>query len=94
MQIRLDRMLGRHIVSLNGQRIGRLEEFHVKRDGHTWTVVEYDIGAAGLWNRLGLGARLLIGLKPHGYRARWDQLQIVDEGPLRLTCPVAELQRL
>src|SRR3954468_24304489 len=85
MEMRLDRMLGRQVVSLNGRSVGRLEECRIECEGDRWTVVEYEIGVAGLWDRLGLGARLLVGLKRRGYRLRWDQLAITDDGPLQLT---------
>ena len=92
MQVHLDRMLGRPVIGLNGERVGRLEECRVHREGDVWTVVEYELGVAGLWERLGLGARLVLGLKSHGYRARWDQLAVSENGPLRLTCAVSELR--
>jgi len=95
MEIRLGRLLGQPVVGGNGHRIGRLEEFRVRQQGDVWTISEYVIGAAGLWERLGLGTRLLVGLKRHGYTARWDQLAIdVEHGTLRLTCSVDELQPL
>ena len=95
MEVRLDRLLGRRVVGANGRRVGRLEEFRVREDGGAWTVTEYVIGAAGLWERLGLGTRLLLGLRPHGYIARWDQIKIDGgERAIRLTCSVAELRRV
>jgi hypothetical protein len=95
MEVRLDRMLGRQVLTLNNRPIGRLEECHVEQDGDRWIVAEYEIGVAGLWDRLGLGVRLLVGLnRRRGYRVRWDQLAISDDGPLRLTCAVDELRLL
>ena len=93
MEVRLDRLLGRPVIGLNGRRIGRLEEIRTHCHGEVWTIVEYEIGAAGLWERLGLGARRLVGLGGRGLRARWDQLIVDDERSLRLTCPVDELKR-
>jgi hypothetical protein len=90
----LDRMLGRNVLAPNGRRIGRLEEFRSQREGQGWTVTECVIGAAGLWERLGLGARLLIGRKPRGFIARWDQLVFDDDRPVRLTCRLEELRSL
>jgi len=92
MEVRLDRMLGRPVIGLNGRRIGRLEEIRTHRDGEVWTVVEYEIGAAGLWERLGLGARLLVGLGGRGFRARSDQLTVSNDGSLHLTCALADLK--
>jgi hypothetical protein len=93
-ELRADRALGRDVVALNGQRIGRLEEFRVERRGADWVVIEYEIGEAGLLDRLGLGARLLFGRAGGGYLARWDQLELNEAGPIRLTCPIDELRRV
>jgi hypothetical protein len=30
----------------------------------------------------------------HGYRVRWDQLDLSDQEHPRLTCPVEELERI
>lgn len=92
VEIRFDRLLGREVFARNGRRVGRLEECRIHRDGDTWTVVEYQIGVAGLWERLGLGARLVLGLRSHGYRARWDQLAIGNDSRLQLTCDVSDLR--
>jgi hypothetical protein len=44
--------------------------------------------------RLGLGVRLLLGLKrPLGYVAKWNQIEISNPGRPTLTCPVGELRR-
>lgn len=92
-ELRADRALGREVVGLNGRRVGRLEEFRVERRGADWVVTEYEIGAAGLLDRLGLGAGLLFGREGSGYLARWDQLELNDAGPIRLTCPIGDLRR-
>jgi hypothetical protein len=92
-ELRADRALGLEVVGLNGRPIGRLEEFRVERRGADWIVTEYEIGGAGLLERLGLGARLLFGRESGGYLARWDQLELNETGPIRLTCPIDELRR-
>lgn len=93
-EIRIDRMLGRQVIAKNGRRVGRLEEIRVHRSGDRWSVSDYAIGPSGLWQRLGIGARLIVGRKPHGYLAAWDQLEISEEGPLLLNCTVDELRPL
>jgi hypothetical protein len=93
--VRLDRVLGRCVLAANNRSIGRIEEFRAERRGTGWVVTAYTIGAAGLWQRLGLGARLLYGAgKRHGYIARWDQLDLSHPDVPRLRCPVDELERL
>jgi hypothetical protein len=91
-EVFLERVLGRPVFAANQQRVGRLEEFRVERRGASYVVTEYVIGPAGLFERLGLGVRLLIGLKRRGYVARWDQLDLSDVNRPRLLCPLGELR--
>ena len=92
--IRLDLLLGREVRTANNRRLGRLEEFRAERRDDRWEVTEYVIGAAGLLERLGLGARLILGMKPSGgYVVRWNQLDLSNPDRPKLTCPVAELTR-
>jgi len=93
--VRLDRLLGRCVLAANNRSIGRIEEFRAERQGAGWVVTAYSIGTAGLWERLGLGARLLFGAaRSRGYVARWDQLDLSNPDAPRLRCPVEELDRL
>jgi hypothetical protein len=93
-ELRVDRLLGRPVLAKNHQHVGRLEEFRVEKQGRDWAIVEYVIGAAGLFERLGVGVRLLFGKGGGGYVARWDQLDISDPDHPRLTCGIKELRRL
>ena len=89
-EVYVDELLGRRVLAGNNQTIGRLEEFRLDDEG---VVTEYVIGVAGLAERLGVGVRLLIGGRGHGYVARWDQLDISNPRFPRLTCPVGELRQ-
>jgi hypothetical protein len=92
--VRLDRLLGRKVHTADDRRLGRLEEFRAERDGEDWIVTAYVIGAAGLAERLGLGVRLILGLKrAGGYVARWDQIDVSDPDRVCITCPVEDLRR-
>jgi hypothetical protein len=92
--VRLDRLVGREVYTANNRRLGRLEEFRAERRGTTWVISEYVIGAAGLMERLGLGVRMLLGMKPViGYVARWDQLDLSNPDRPALRCSVESLQR-
>jgi len=92
-EVRLDRLLGREVLAGNQRPIGRLEEFRAEvRDGDC-VITEYVIGPAGLLERLDL-QDLLWAPRQRGYVARWDQLDISDELRPRLTCPIAELEKL
>lgn len=93
--MRLDRLLGRRVLTANNRSLGRLEEFHVERRGNDWIVTEFVIGVAGLAERLGMGARLILGVaRASGFVARWDQLNLENPDRPRLTCPVEDLKRL
>jgi hypothetical protein len=93
-EVRLERLLGRQVLARNNRPIGRLEELRAERHGRDCTVTEYVIGAAGLLERLHVAVKLLIGIRPGGYVARWDQLDISDPARPRLTCSVDELRPL
>ena len=93
-RVRLDAVIGREVRTLDGQRLGHVEECRVARDGDDWVVREWVIGTAGLIERLGLGALLVVGItRRGGYVARWDQLDVTNTTGLRLTCPVGVLKR-
>ena len=93
---RAERMLGRKVVAANNRIIGRLEELRAERRGTHWFVTEFVIGPAGLLERLGVGAGLVLGLprKPSGYVARWNQLDLRNVERPRLTCRLDELRKL
>jgi hypothetical protein len=92
--IRLDRLVGREVYTANNRRLGRLEEFRARRQGATWVIDEYVIGAAGVAERLGLGVRLILGTSSvTGYVARWDQLDLSNPDRPTLSCSVENLQR-
>jgi hypothetical protein len=93
--LRLDRLLGREVLTANNRSLGRLEEFRAERRGSGWVITEYVIGRAGLFERLGLAARLVVGVAAGGgFVARWDQLDVGNPDRPRLVCPVEELRRL
>jgi hypothetical protein len=57
-------------------------------------VKEWVIGRAGLFERLGLGTRLILGIAPSsGYIVGWDQLDLTNVERPRLACRVEELRR-
>jgi hypothetical protein len=94
VRVRLDRLLGRNVWA-GSRRVGRIEEFRAEERTGSWVVTAYVLGRAGLWERLGLGARLLFGNRPRGgYLVPWDKLDLSDPMRPRLTCPVDELDKL
>jgi len=93
-EFRLDRLVGREVYTANHRRLGRLQEFRAERRGTAWIITEYVIGSAGLMERLGLGVRLVLGIKrATGYVARWDQLDLLNFDRPTLKCAIEDLQR-
>jgi hypothetical protein len=94
-ELRLEDLLGREVLSGNNHRVGRIEEFHADWRGGRCTIGGFVIGAAGLYERLGIGLRRIVGLRRRrGRVARWDQMDLSNPKRPRLTCPVEELERM
>ena len=41
--LRVDRLLGREVLTANNRRLGHLEEFQAERQGSEWVVTEFVI---------------------------------------------------
>jgi hypothetical protein len=93
-ELRLDRLLGRQVLGRNNRPAGRLEEFRAEIRGQDCVITEVLLGAAGLFERLGIGMKLVFGRSTGGYLARWNQLDFSDPESLRLSCTVEELRTL
>ena len=92
--VRLDRLLGRQVLTANHQAVGRLEEFRADARGDSCLITDYVIGASGLFERLHVGIKLMFGRRRGGYLARWDQIDISDPDHPQLRCRVDELRQL
>jgi hypothetical protein len=90
-EIRLDQILGRQLLGGNNQPIGRIEEVRANRHGNGCSVVEVVVGMSGMFERLDLGARMLVGASKQARVARWDQIDFSNPEKPRLTVPVEEL---
>ena len=88
-------LLGRHVYDMGGRRIGRIEELHAEKEGDYHVLAAIDIGPVALLERLAVRH---LGVtwagRPHGYQARWDQIDLEDERCPRLTCGVEDLEVL
>jgi sporulation protein YlmC with PRC-barrel domain len=99
-EVKLELLLGRGVVDINGVRVGRIEEVLAERDGEELLVTEYHVGTYGLFERLsilhfGLGLlRYLGGYAPsaHPHRIPWDKLDLSDPENPRLNCTIEELR--
>lgn len=90
--VALDRLIGRPVIDRAGRSFGRIQEVRVKMRGSEWIVTHYLIGVAGLLERLGLGLKLIVGLRLSGYVVRAEQIDLSDPRHGRLTCARDELQ--
>ena len=96
-QVHVELLLGRKVFALNGHPIGRLEEIRTKVEGSRCFVSEFLVGSYAVLERLAawkMGRTLMrvVGAhKEHGYRVRWDQLDLSDPQRPRLLCDVDEL---
>ena len=99
-RVRLERLLGRKVIDVNGKNAGKIEEVraHV-RDG-VCVVESFELGRQGLLERLSisdlslamvrvLGARRGTGAK--GHRVPWQQMDVSDPKHPRLRCAKEEL---
>jgi sporulation protein YlmC with PRC-barrel domain len=96
-ELRLSRILGRHIHDSEGDRIGRIMELRaevvLREDGSDYEVVELLVGAHG-WLEGLAGGRFAQGviqrLRPlagfRGYRIPWRVVDLEDPEHPRLTC--------
>jgi hypothetical protein len=91
--LRLETLVGRRVRTAANRVIGRLEEVRVELSSGHYVITEYVIGPAGLFERLGLSLRNLVGRKGSGYVARRDQLDITDPEHPRLTCALGDLKQ-
>ena len=78
-------LLGRKVRDINGEKVGRIEEFDVERGDTACLVEAYRIGASGVIDRL--SAWSLIRpiaklLRRHhvfaAYRVPWDEMDLSD----------------
>jgi hypothetical protein len=98
--IHVELLLGRKVLALNGQSIGRLEEIRTKTSRGHFFVSEFLVGSYAVLERLaawsiGRAVLRVFGAKRQdGYRIRWDQLDLSDPQHPRLLCNVDELMPL
>jgi hypothetical protein len=92
IELPLHDLIGCEVRGRNNRRVGRIEEFRAETGPEGCHVVAFVIGGAGLYERLGVGAGLLLGRRSGGCVARWDQIDLTDPLHPRLTVPREELE--
>jgi hypothetical protein len=93
----LDLLIGRTVLSRDGEQIGRIEAIKAKRDGEDLVVTEFHVGAYAALERLsalriGTAILNLIRLPRQAYRIPWDKLDISDARKPRTVCSRQELR--
>lgn len=92
---RVERLLGRKVCALDGSMIGRIEEMRAEREHDYYVVTEFHVGPTALVERLAVRHfGFALPGRVHGYRVRWDQLDLNDADNPRLTCAIEDLARL
>lgn len=92
---RVELLLGRKVRAMDGAVVGRIEEMRAEREDDHYVVTEFHLGPTALIERLAVRHfGFTLPGRVHGYRVRWDQLDLEDEDRPRLTCPVEDLERL
>ncbi len=91
----IERLIGRAVYDGDGRSVGRIEELHAEKEGDYYVITAIDLGPDALFERLAVRhiGSAFFG-RPHGYRARWDQIDFEDERRPTLTCAVKDLQIL
>ena len=87
--LRLELLIGRPVLSVEGKRVGRIEEV---RGGDRREITEFLLGERALLEPV--SALGLFRTTKKGYRVRWDQIDWSDWKRPRLNCDVSELERL
>jgi hypothetical protein len=99
--INIELLLDKKVEDSSGRRAGRIEEIRARKDGEEIVVEAYHLGPQALLERLaapvmrlGLLRALGVHAHTHGWRARWDQMDLSDPDKPVLRCPVSELAKL
>jgi sporulation protein YlmC with PRC-barrel domain len=99
IEINAELLLGRKVVDVNGENVGRIEEFVVELADNACLVEAYLVGASALIDRLSawslvrpirkaLRGRSVIS----SYKVPWQELDLSDPEHPRLTVQRSELR--
>jgi sporulation protein YlmC with PRC-barrel domain len=99
-EVKLELLLGRRVVDINGARAGRIEEVLADSDGDQLLVTHYLVGRYGLFERfsilhVGVGLLRYLGSRAqsaHPHRIPWDKMDLSEPEHPRLTCSIDELK--
>jgi sporulation protein YlmC with PRC-barrel domain len=92
---RVELLLGRKVRALDGSVIGRIEEMRAELEHDYYVVTEFHVGPTAVVERLAVRHfGVTLPGRTHGYRVRWDQLDLEDADHPRLTCSIDDLEHL
>lgn len=90
--MRLEDLIGARVDSVDGLRIGHIQEIRAERHRGELQLVEYHLGAGALLERWSV-TRRLFGRRAHQLIVRWDQIDIAHRDGPRLLCPTVDLEK-
>ena len=100
-EIELQHLVGRRVLSQDGQTVGHIEAIRAEQDGDDLVVTEFHVGAYAALERLSasiMGAALLdffrLRSRKRGYRIPWDRLDLSEPARPRLIGPKEDLPEL
>jgi sporulation protein YlmC with PRC-barrel domain len=99
-EVKLELLLGRNVVDVDGAPVGAIEEVLADRNGDELLVTHYLAGRYGLFERfsilhIGMGLLRYLGSRAqsaHPHRIPWDKMDLTDPEHPRLTCTIDELK--
>ena len=99
MEVNIEHLLGTKVCDVDGEHVGRIEEFRVERDGDSCLLEAYLIGTSAVIQRLSAWslvrpiARLLSTRKILTiYRVRWEDMDLSDPHHPRLRIARGDLR--
>jgi sporulation protein YlmC with PRC-barrel domain len=98
MEVNVERLLGTKVCDIDGNDVGRIEEFRVERDEKSCLVEAYLIGASALIQRLSAWTlvrpieRFLPGKLYSVYRVPWQDMDLSDPSRPRLRIAKRDLR--
>jgi hypothetical protein len=94
-EARVELLLGKKVHAPDGRVVGRIEEMRAEREHDYYVVTEFHLGPTAIVERLAVRHfGFTLPGRAHGYRVRWDQLDLEDPEKPRLTCSVEDLDRM
>jgi len=99
VELNIEHLLGRKVCDVDGNDVGRIEEFRVERDGKRCLLEAYLIGASALVQRLSAWTlvrpinRFLHGRSFYSiYRVPWQDMDLSDPHHPRLRISKRDLR--